>query len=63
MSVRNQFDYYREVDGDVARFESDGRASCLMEGVDHLLEALREIHGKDGLKWPRLSEQIFRIDK
>jgi hypothetical protein len=45
MSVREQFDYS---DPDVARFESDGRASCLIEGVDHLLEALREIHGPNG---------------
>jgi hypothetical protein len=59
MSVRNQFDYYREVDGDVARFESDGTASCLMEGVDHLLEALREIHGKDGR--PDIAVQLNRI--
>jgi hypothetical protein len=48
MSVREQFDYYGQGDRDLPRFETDGRTSCLTEGVDHLLEALREIHGPDG---------------
>ena len=30
-----------------------------MEGVDHLLEALREIHGKDGR--PDIAVQLNRI--
>jgi hypothetical protein len=58
MSVREQFDYYGQVDRDVARLESDGRASCLTEGVDHLLEALREIHGPDGR--PDIATQLIR---
>jgi hypothetical protein len=35
MIVREQFDYYGHADPDVARFETDGRATCLTEGVDH----------------------------
>jgi hypothetical protein len=58
MSVREQFDYYEQVDPDVPRFESDGRASCLSEGVDYLLEALREIHGADGR--PDIATQLIR---
>ena len=58
MSVREQFDYYGHADPDVARFESDGRATCLTEGVDHLLEALREIHGADGR--PDIAAQLIR---
>ena len=59
MSVKEQFDYYGQVDQDVPRFESDGRSSCLTEGVDHLLEALREIHGPNGR--PDIAAQLSRI--
>ena len=59
MSVREQFDYYGQVDRDVPRFESDGRSSCLTKGVDHLLEALREIHGPNGR--PDIAAQLSRI--